>query len=126
TAAQGFTGTVALSSTVSPSTGLACTLSPTSIALGTSGTSTLSCSGIAGTYTITVTGTSSGLSHSSTVTFAIQDFTIAANPTSVTVLASISGTSTIGVTPVNGFAGTVTLASTSSPTTGLACTLTPA
>src|SRR2546426_1707779 len=64
---NGFTGTVSLSSTVSP-TGLTCSLSPTSVTLGSSQPSTLSCTGIAGSYTVTVTGASGSLSHTAKVT----------------------------------------------------------
>jgi hypothetical protein len=64
----GFTGTVTLASTVSPS-GLTCTLSPTSVVLGASQTSTLSCSGPVAVYTVTITGTSGAQSHSATVIF---------------------------------------------------------
>ena len=121
---NGFTGTVALTSSVSPASGLTCTLSPTSITLGTSGTSTLSCNGSAGVYTIIVTGTSSGSIHTATVTITVQDFTETASPTSVSVNAGTSGTSTITVTSQNGLAGTVNLTSAVSPA-GLTCTLSP-
>ncbi len=119
---NGFTGTISLAATVSPSTELTCTLSPTSVPLGTSGTSTLSCSGSFGTYTVTVTGTSGSLSHSATVTYTVNYFTVTASPTSITVNAGVAGTSTITVAPVNGFAGTVTLA-VSTNSTNLSCTL---
>src|SRR5207245_2771623 len=107
TALNGFGGIVGLTSGISPATGLTCTLTPTSVS--SSGTSTLSCSGSAGIYSVTVTGTSGTLSHSAAVTYTIQDFTIAAGPTSVTVPAGVSGTSTITVTALEGFAGVVNL-----------------
>ena len=118
---NGFAGTVALLDTTN-STNLSCTLSSASIT-GGSGISTLSCtSSVAGNYLATVTGSSGGLSHSATVTFHVQNFTIAASPTSVSVNAGTTGTSTITVAPVNGFAGTVTLAVTTN-STSLSCTL---
>ena len=68
---NGFTGTVALAATVSPATGLTCSLSPSSVT--GSGTSTLSCTGsTAGAYTVTVTGTSGSLSRSTTVTYNVS------------------------------------------------------
>lgn len=120
-----LTGTVSLTSNVSPA-GMTCTLSSMSIPLGTSQTSTLSCySPTAATYTVTVTGTSGSLTHTATVTFTVQDFTIAASSATVTTTVGSAGTSTITVTAVNGFAGVVSLASTSSPAAGITCTLTP-
>src|SRR5205807_1207353 len=66
-----------------------------------------------GTKHVSVTGTSGALSHSVTVTFQVQDFTIAASPTSVTVNANAAGTSSITVTAVNSFAGVVSLTTNS-------------
>ncbi len=120
----GFAGTVSLAPSVSPATGLSCTLAPTSVS-GGSGSSTLSCSGSAGSYTVTVTGTSGGLSHSASVAFTVSDFTVTASPTSLAIYAGATGTSTVTVGSVNGFGGTVSLASSVSPATGLACSLSP-
>jgi hypothetical protein len=53
---------------------------------------------------------------------AAPDFSIAVNPSSLTITAGICGTSTITLTSINGFTGTVTLAATVSPT-GPAATL---
>src|SRR5438309_5939854 len=118
-----FTGTVALSVSVA-SSGLSCSLSPNSVVLSGSQTSTLSCSGSSGNYTATVTGTSGSLSHIVAVTFAITDFSISANPTGVSVLVNTSGSSTVTVSPVNGFAGTVTL-EVFTNSTNLSCTVSP-
>src|SRR5438094_3367749 len=123
TSFQGFSGVVSLTSTISPATGLTCTLTPTSVT--GSGTSTLSCSGNAGSYAVTVTGSSSGLSHSATVTFTVQDFAIATSPTAVTLNAGTAGTSTVTITALQGFGGVITLTSSISPSAGLICTLTP-
>src|SRR5207247_557122 len=119
---NGFTGTVALTSSVSPA-GPTCTLSPASIVLGASQTSTLSCtSGTPISFTATVTGTSGTLSHSATVTFTPTDFTIAASPTAVpTTAARLSvncaraAASTSTVAPGNGLAGTVALTTSAAP-----------
>jgi PKD repeat protein len=119
---NGFTGTVTLTSLVSPA-GLTCTLSPTSIVLGASQNSTLSCSGPAGEYNVTVTGTSGSISHSATDTYTIQDFSVAASPTSITVNAGTTANSTITVAPLVGFNGTVSLGISSLPA-GLFCGLT--
>jgi len=69
---------------------------------------------------VTVTGAVGSLTHYVTVTFIVQDFTVTASPTSVTVNAGATGTSTITVTAINGFAETVTVTQTSTPA-GLTC-----
>ena len=104
-----FAGTVSLTDSV-PS-GLACgAINPTSVT--GSGTATVSCnSAIAGNYTLTVTGTTSSLSHSTTALFRVQDFTISAT-SPAPVQAGTSVTSTITVSPLNGFTGTVNLTDT--------------
>ena len=110
---NGFTGTVSLTESSSPSTGITCSL--TSSSFTSSGTSTLSCIPSAtGTFTVTLTGSSGSLSHAITfiVTSSVPDFTITANPLTLTIQAGSSGTSTITIAPVNGFTRTVTLTPT--------------
>jgi hypothetical protein len=120
---NGFTGTVTLTTSVSPATGLNCSVSPSSIT-GGSGTSTLTCTGTGGTYTVTVTGTSGSLVHTAMVTVNVADFTLTASPTSATVNTGSAATSNITVQAVGGFTGTVTLSVTTN-STNLTCTLTP-
>src|SRR5215212_1758558 len=77
TAANGFTGQVNLSSTISPSgTGITMSFNPTGITLGASGQSTLTVGTtrktIKRTYTIVVTGTTGGVSHSTSVTLIVK------------------------------------------------------
>ena len=123
---NGFTGTVTLAVTTN-STGLSCNLSSTTI-IGGTGTSKLSCTGsTAGNYLATVAGTSSGATtQTATVIYQVQDFMVSANPIIVIVNESVSGTSTITLARVNGFTGAVTLATSTSPTTGLTCSLSAA
>jgi len=91
----GFAGVVNLSTNST-----FCSVTPSS--LTGSGNSVLSCTfSSAGLVQVAVTGTSGSLSHSATVTFTVQDFTIAANPTTVTDLAGSPGTSTVTVTGLN-------------------------
>ena len=120
TSLNGFTGIVTLAVVTTP-TSLSCMLSPTTIT-GGSGTSTLSCSSSsAGDYQATVTGTNPSVSPtpaSAVVTFHVQDFTVAAAPTSMEINAGSTGSATITVAPVNGFAGTVSLSSSVSAMTG--------
>jgi hypothetical protein len=112
---SGFTGTVSLSA-FAPN-GLTCTTSPQSVTLGAKQNSTLSCSGSAGNYNVTVTGTVGSLSHSTTVSYTVQDFSAVA-PGSVTcVLGGRRGnicSFSVTVTSVNGFAGTVCMSSSAS------------
>src|SRR5437660_5328262 len=97
TAQNGFAGVVSLTTNST-----SCTVSPTSVT--GSGSSTLSCTfAAAGTFHVGVTGTSGSLSHSVTVTYLVQNFTITATPASVTVNAGSAGTSSITITAQNGF-----------------------
>ena len=125
-ALNGLTGTVNLAVSASAPAGLTCTL-PASVNFGTSPqTATLSCSAaIAGTYAVTVTGTDGTLSHTSaTLTVTVVDFTVNAGTVSPPqILAGASGTSTVTITPINGFTGTVNLSVTASTPAGLICTI---
>ncbi len=118
----GLTGTINLSASPSQS-GLLCTLTPNSVTFSSttsSATSALSCNGSAGSYSVTVTGTGSNLSHSTTVDYTVQDFTITASPTSVNLNAGSAGASTVTVTAVDGFVGVASLATNST-----SCTVSP-
>jgi uncharacterized membrane protein len=119
---NGFTGTVTLTDTAPA--GLTCqAITPNSVV--NSGTATISCKATpAGTYVLTVIGTSGTLAHSTTATFNFEDFAVTASTPS-TVGAGNYVTSTITITPQNGFAGTVTF--TDTPASGLSCqAITPA
>src|SRR4029077_13512944 len=84
----------------------------------------LSCTGSAfGNYTATVTGSSGTLLHSTMVLYRVQDLSVSASVTSITVNAGVAGTSIITVSSLNGFAGTVALAVTTN-STSLSCSLT--
>ena len=77
TAANGFTGFVNLTSSISPSAiGLTMSYNPTGVALGTSASSTFTVATtrrtLKRTYTITITGTSGNLVHSTTVSLTIR------------------------------------------------------
>jgi trimeric autotransporter adhesin len=114
----GFTGTVALTCSVAPTTLTStptCALVPASIILGASQTSTLTVTTTLTTslsaYTVTVTGTSGATVIATPVTVTVQTpgaFTLAS--TAVTIAApGQSGTSTITATGTGGFTGAVGL-----------------
>jgi uncharacterized membrane protein len=68
----------------------------------------------AGTYTVTITGNSPGLTHSTTVTLVVNpapqpDFTLSASPSTLTVTRGSTGSYTVTIAGVNGFAGSVSL-----------------
>ena len=113
---NGFDGVVSLTTNST-----ACTISPPT--LTGSGTANLSC-GFAAVSTVLValTGASSSLLHSSTITYIVQDFAInASSPGPSNVNSSTN--STIMVSALNLFSGTISL--TPVVPVGLSCSLTP-
>jgi PKD repeat protein len=113
-ALSGFTGTVALSVTSALPAGVTATFTPASVT--TSGSSALavatSATTPAGTYTLTIRGTSGTVSHAATVTLVVNpagDFTITATPTSGTVQNGSSTDYTIAIAPSGGFNSNVSL-----------------
>src|SRR6267143_330952 len=119
TSLNGFTGSVILTSSSSPSN-LSCTLNPTSVTVSTTATSTLSCTDSPGIYTVTITGSSGALSRLGNVTYVVSDFSIASVAASVNLGAS--GSTTITLTSINSFVGSVSLNISVSPITGLSVT----
>lgn len=117
---DGYSGSVTLSASGLPS-GASASFSPNNpVSVSGSGTSeqmsvTTSGTTPAGTYPITITGQdlTNHLTHSTSVTLVVQapapDFTISANPTSLSVPPRSSGSTTITITGVNSFNGTVSL-----------------
>jgi len=118
---SGSAQNVTLSATGLPA-GATASFNPTSVTAGGTSTLTLNVgSGTAtGTYTITVTGTGSTATHSTPVTLTVtapppNDFSIGANPTSVSVQQGSSGTSTISTAVTSGSAQNVSLSATGLP-----------
>ena len=116
-----FSGSVALSA--SPPSGFTATLNPTSVSLSsgstTTSTLTVSLAGApsAGTYTVTVTGSSGALSHQVNVQVSYPgDFTVTPTGSVYGIYPQAWwGSSGASVAAVNGFTGTISLTSTSSP-----------
>jgi endo-1,4-beta-xylanase len=114
----GFSSSVALSASGLP-TGVTATFNPASTT-GTSSTLTLAASGTAATgmVSVTVTGTGGGLTRATTLVLTVnaaQDFTLSANPSSLTVNQGASAASTLSITRVGGFAGSVTFSASGLP-----------
>jgi subtilisin family serine protease len=83
----------------------------------------------AGTYPVTITGTSGSLSHTTSVSLVVQsvvppDFTLSVSPTSRSVTTGSSTTYTATISALNGFGGTVTFAVSGLPA-GAAASFSP-
>src|SRR2546426_5755078 len=114
----GFNGTVQLTEASTPP-GVSTSCSPASLQDNQTSACTLGASG-AGSSTVTVTGTNDSLVHTTSIGVGVTapptpDFSISANPASVSFVAGQSTTSTISVQPSGGFTGTVSLTAASSP-----------
>src|SRR6267378_4318752 len=122
----GFTGTITLAASVSQ-TGLACSLSPTSVSLGVSANATLTCNGSnSGGYIVTVVArNATGWQHSATANFRVQDFTIN-DPSTLSLIAGQQGTSIVSLGSLYGFVGTVSISASVSPgASGLSVSISP-
>jgi hypothetical protein len=122
TPSNGFNSAVGFSVSGLPS-GATSSFNPASVTGSGSSTLTVSTSSStpAGTYTLTITGTSGSLSHSAQVTLTVNqpvipDFSLSASPAAVTVAAGSAASSTVTVSALNGFAGSVALSASSLPT----------
>lgn len=107
---NGFNGTVSLTDAIPM--GLSCgTIMPNS--LPGFGTATLTCTGSsAGNYTVFITGVSSPLSHTASSMIQITDYSIGSSPSTIISPIGTNVTSTITVTSMNGFSGSVSLNAT--------------
>ncbi|HYU55005.1 MAG TPA: hypothetical protein VEL71_02175 [Candidatus Dormibacteraeota bacterium] len=134
TSLNSFAGSVNLNYSLSPGiTNVTIALNPSSLSLLTgAGASTMTVSGPASaplnTYTITIGGTSGRLSHNVTSILRVvpppsPDFSISAAPSSINVTRGSSTSSTITLTSIGGFAGTVNLSASISPSSGSSPTL---
>ena len=124
---NGFSGTVDLTTASAP-IGVTTVCSPSSLVGNASATCTLNASSI-GSYTATITGTSGSLTHATSIDVTvtpvpIPDFSLLADPTSLSFVAGQSATSTIQLQSTNGFNGAVDLSAESSPS-GLTTICTP-
>ncbi|TAM79463.1 MAG: hypothetical protein EPN47_16800 [Acidobacteria bacterium] len=130
TPSGGFNGSVSLSVSGLPSgaTGTFTTNPATSSSTLNIATSS---STPAGTSTLTITGTSGGLTHTTTVSLTVNapasgDFSISASPGSLTLKNGQSGSYTVTISPSGGFTGLVDLTVSGCPgNTGCSFSVTP-
>jgi subtilase family serine protease len=133
TVSGGFDSAIALTASGQP-TGVTLTLSSASIAAPGSGSSTLTMAvastTAAGTYSITVSGTGGGITHTATVALTVTAptagaFTISVSPTSGSLRQGQSGTASVTTAVSGGFDSAIALSATGEPT-GVTITFTPA
>jgi len=130
TITTGISSAVALTVSGMPS-GVTVSFSPASIASPGSGSSTLNIAAtskaIPGNYTLTVTGTAGSQTAKSSFTLVVQapSFGLAVPSTAQGMQNGQTITVVVGITPQNGFNGTVTLGATGLPA-GVTATFSPA
>ena len=114
---NGYSNTVNLTLSGCPS-GATCSISPNSVGppynastLSISTTSTIA----PGNYTITITGTDGTLTHTTSVSLSVQDFSIGATPSSISIKRPNTATYKATVTALNGFGGVVKFSVTGLP-----------
>lgn len=130
---NGFSGAVKLTVSGLPAKATA-TFTPATVAAGGSATLSIATAAAtpAGSYTLTITGTSGSLTHTTTATLNVQtagaaNFALAATPSAKTVKRTFGAEYVVSLTAINGFAGAVTISASSlPPSTTLAISGNPA
>ena len=124
---SGSAQNVALSASGLPS-GAAAAFNPPSVSSGGSSTLTVSTASTTppGTYPITITGTGTSATHSTSASLTVtgNDFSISANPASLSLAQGAAGSSTISTAVTSGSAATVSLSVSGTPS-GATATLNP-
>jgi uncharacterized membrane protein len=113
----GFNGQVTLSVSGQPSGIAPPTFTPNPATTSSTLSVVTNPTTLVGTYTLTITGVSGSLTHTTTVTLVVTtpDFSLAVSPASRTVSQGSSTTYTVTITPIAGFAGQVTFGVTGAP-----------
>jgi len=133
TVSGGFSSAIALSASGQPA-GVTLSFSPASIAAPGSGTSSLSVtvasSVAAGTYSIVVTGSGDGITHTATVSLTVTaaasgGFTVSVSPTSGYLLQGQSGYAVVTTAVSGGFSSAVSLSASGQPS-GVTISFSPA
>jgi len=114
---NGFSGNVSLSASGLPS-GVTATFNPNPATGNSTLTLTASATATPDTATVRVIGTSGNLTQTTTLTLTVPpgpSYTLSASPNSLTMTQGSQGTSTIMITPENGFSGSVSLSASGLP-----------
>ena len=117
TPVNGFSGNVTLSASGLPS-GVTAAFNPNPTTSTSTLTLTASATAATGTVTVTITGVSGSLTQTTALSLTVNgtpNFTLSPSPNSVTITQGSSGTSTVTITPLNGFSGNVTLSASGLP-----------
>jgi len=121
----GFNGVVTFATSGLPA-GATATFNPTSITGSGTASMQISCAGwtAPGNYTVTITGTSGSIQHTTTVLLSVTGFSISVTPTSRTVTRGSSTTYTATLLDQNGYSATKTMSVTGLPN-GATATFSP-
>ncbi len=126
TAQDGFTGTVTLGCPTTYGAG-SCGISPTSVS-SFPATATLTINGtsfVAGSYSLSVTGTSGSVVHTLAVPFNVGDYSISGTQT-ISLAPGGSGTASLSLVSSNSYTGKISASCDSSALAGAMCSLSPA
>ncbi len=116
--AGGFTGSVSFATSTLPS-GVTASFSPTASTTSSVVTFAVASTTTAGSYPITITGTSGSLTATTSVTLTVpaaSGFTLSPSATALSVAAGSTGTDTITVKDTGTFTGSVSFATSTLPT----------
>ena len=124
---NGFSAPVTFAASGLPAGVTATFAPPTTAGPTTSLTFSAALDAALGPATVTITGTGGGLTRTTSVALTVApapDFTLAASPAAVTVVLESTATSTVTVTPLNGFAAAVSFSASGLPD-GVTATFAP-
>src|SRR5258708_6391145 len=124
---NGFSSSVSLSASGLPA-GVTASFNPSSATNASTLTLTASSTAAIGVVNVTITGTSSTLTSTASISLTVNpkgNYSLSASPSSLTLFVNTAGTSTIAVTPLNGFTANVSLSASGLPS-GVTASFNPA
>jgi hypothetical protein len=115
---NGFNGSVTFTASGLPA-GVSATFTPPTTNASSNLVFTATSTATTGPATVTITGTSGALTHTININLTVNvpapDFSLSASPSSLSVSQNGTGSSTVSVTRINGFNGTVALTTSGLP-----------